>query len=154
MNQALNDETVTMPCEVTIATLKAFSDAWNRHDLPCLMSFMHPDCIFETAGGPEAFGSRHVGTAEVAKAFELAWLHCPDARWLDDQHFVQGAQGMSQWTFCGTELDGTRIEVWGVDVLTFRDGKIAVKNAFRKNRPRLPKQPVTDDVILQQRAKL
>ena len=30
--------------------------------------------------------------------------------------------------------DGTRVEVTGCDLLTFRNGKIALKNAYRKNR--------------------
>ena len=43
-----------------------------------------------------------------------------------------GDRGVSEWTFTGTRSDGTRVEVNGCDLLTFRDGKIAVKNAFRK----------------------
>ena len=130
MNQPAN--------EINVATLLAFSEAWNRHDLPALMSFMHPACIFETVGGPEVFGSRHEGPAAVAKAFEAAWLNFPDARWLNGRHFVAGQQGVSQWTFCGTAADGSRIEADGVDVFTFKDGQILLKNAFRKDRPRLP----------------
>jgi ketosteroid isomerase-like protein len=34
----------------------------------------------------------------------------------------------------GTGADGKRIEANGVDIFTFRDGKILVKNAFRKVR--------------------
>ena len=45
---------------------------------------------------------------------------------------------MSEWLFTGTAADGTRVEANGVDVFTFRDGRIAVKNVFRKDRPRLP----------------
>ena len=30
-------------------------------------------------------------------------------------------------------LDGSRAEVDGCDLFTFRNGKIAVKNSFRKN---------------------
>jgi len=48
------------------------------------------------------------------------------------------SSGVSQWTFTGTAADGSRVETDGVDVFTFRDGKIAVKNAFRKARPNLP----------------
>ena len=43
---------------------------------------------------------------------------------------------MSEWTFTGTLKDGKRVEVNGCDLFTFRSGKIAVKNSFRKNRPR------------------
>jgi ketosteroid isomerase-like protein len=45
---------------------------------------------------------------------------------------------VSEWTFTGTRADGSRVEVNGCDVFTFREGKIAVKNSYRKNRPPLP----------------
>jgi hypothetical protein len=30
--------------------------------------------------------------------------------------------------------DGTKVEVTGCDLFTFKDGKIAIKNSYRKNR--------------------
>jgi ketosteroid isomerase-like protein len=123
---------------VTAATLEAFSEAWNRHDLDALMGFMTDDCVFMTAAGPDACGTRHVGTEAVRKAFPVAWVSSPDAQWRNGRHFVQGDFGVSQWTFTGTAPDGSRIESDGVDIFTFRAGKIAVKNVFRKNRPNLP----------------
>ncbi|MFZ3120033.1 MAG: nuclear transport factor 2 family protein [Variovorax sp.] len=118
--------------------LAAFSDAWNRHDLPALMSFMHADCVFDTAAGPEAFGTRHTGHEAVAAAFASAWKSFPDAQWRNGKHLVMGDRGLSEWTFTGTALDGTRSESDGVDLFTFKDGKILVKNVFRKARPALP----------------
>ncbi len=118
--------------------LQAFSDAWNRHDLPALMSFMHEDCVFLTAAGPETCGTRHVGHAAVGKAFAAAWANFPDAQWRNGRHWVSGERGVSEWTFTGTAADGTRSESDGVDLFTFRDGKILEKNVFRKDRPRLP----------------
>jgi ketosteroid isomerase-like protein len=44
---------------------------------------------------------------------------------------------VSEWTFTGTRTDGSRVEVHGCDLFTFRDGKIAVKDSYRKNRPPL-----------------
>ena len=123
---------------VTVETLAAFADAWNRHDLEALMTFMTDDCVFETAAGPEACGARHVGHADVRTAFESAWKNFPDAQWRNGTHFVAGDRGVSEWLFTGTAADGSRVEANGVDVFTFRDGKIAVKNVFRKDRPRLP----------------
>ena len=41
---------------------------------------------------------------------------------------------MTQWTFVATMTDGSRADVDGCDLFTFRNGKIAVKNSFRKNR--------------------
>ncbi|OZI30597.1 DUF4440 domain-containing protein [Bordetella genomosp. 10] len=119
---------------VDAATLEAFSAAWNRHDLPALMSFMHEDCVFETAAGPLACGARHEGAEAVARAFASAWQNVPDAQWENGRHWVHGDRGVSEWTFTGTAADGARIEVDGVDLFTFRDGKILVKNVFRKTR--------------------
>ena len=45
-----------------------------------------------------------------------------------------GERGLSEWVFRGTRTDGTRVEINGIDVFTFRDGKIAVKDSFRKQR--------------------
>ena len=126
------------PTPITTATLAAFSDAWNRHDVDSLMSFMSDDCVFQTAAGPDACGTRHSGRDAVRKAFAAAWEALPDAQWSNGKHFVHGDFGVSQWTFTGTAADGSRVETDGVDVFVFRDGKIELKNAFRKVRPNLP----------------
>ncbi len=123
---------------VTVQTLEDFSEAWNAHDIDALMGFMSEDCVFQTAAGPEASGTRHVGAQAVRKAFAGAWEAMPDAHWGNGQHFVSGDFGVSEWTFTGTASDGSRVEVDGVDLFTFRDGKIALKNVFRKMRPALP----------------
>jgi len=115
--------------------LKAFGDAWNRHDIEALMSMMDDDCVFHAVGGPDLFGKSYVGRDEVRTGFEAAWKTFPDAAWLDGEHFVCGDRGVSETTFKGTRADGTRVEARMVDVFTFRNGRIAVKNAFRKDRP-------------------
>jgi len=117
--------------------LQAFTDAWNRHDIDALMSFMTDDCVFQSAAGPERCGTRHAGREAVRAAFAQAWASFPDAQWRNGRHFVHGDLGVSEWTFTGTKADGTRVEADGCDLFTFRDGRIAVKNAFRKDRPAL-----------------
>jgi ketosteroid isomerase-like protein len=121
--------------EVTVQLLEAFSDAWNRHDPNALMSFMTPDCVFESSAGPDVCGTRHQGAEAVRAAYEQVWTSFPDAHWDNARHFVCGDRGVSEWTFTGTGDDGTRVEVHGCDLLTFRDGKIALKDSYRKNRP-------------------
>ncbi|TWG88333.1 steroid delta-isomerase-like uncharacterized protein [Cupriavidus gilardii J11] len=123
---------------VTVATLQAFADAWNRHDIDALMSFMTEDCIFDTIAGDEAWGTRHVGHAAVREAFAAAWLNVPDAQWRNGRHLVAADRGLSEWTFTGTDREGRRIEANGVDVFTFRDGLIHIKCAYRKQRPPMP----------------
>jgi ketosteroid isomerase-like protein len=122
----------TMKNIIDIKFLENFSAAWNAHDIDALMSFMTDDCIFETAAGSHVYGNRFTGHEQVRKAFESAWIQFPDAQWLDASHFVFGDNGISEWRFCGTDLKGVKVEANGVDVFTFKDGKIFKKNVFRK----------------------
>jgi ketosteroid isomerase-like protein len=126
-----------VPSELSTGTLQAFADAWNRHDVNGLMSFMTEDCVFEASAGPDICGARYVGPASVRAAFAAVWATFPDAHWGNARHLVQGDRGVSEWMFTGTRADGTRVEVDGCDLFTFRDGKIALKNSYRKNRPPL-----------------
>jgi ketosteroid isomerase-like protein len=120
---------------VSAEFLEAFGAAWNRHDIEALMSFMAEECEFHAVAGPDLLGKSFIGRDAVREGFQLAWQTFPDAAWLDATHFVCGDRGVSECSFSGTKADGTRIEARMVDIFTFRDGKIAVKNAFRKDRP-------------------
>ena len=115
--------------------LQAFADAWNRHDVDALMSMMTSDCVFEASGGNMVDGERHEGQPAVRAAYAAVFEQYPDAHWGNARHFVTGERGVSEWTFTGTLKDGKRVEVTGCDLFTFRNGKIAIKNSFRKNRP-------------------
>ena len=120
--------------EVTIEVLQAFADAWNRHDVDAIMSFMTDDCVFESSSGPDVCGTRYAGREVVRAGFAEVWATFPDAQWGNARYFVWGDRAMSEWTFTGTRADGTRVEVHGCDLFTCRDGKIALKNSYRKNR--------------------
>ena len=115
--------------------LQNLFDAFNRHDLEGVLACMTEDCVFEGAAGPEAYGARFVGHDAVGAAFEGVWKTFPDVQWANDRHFAADGLGVSQWTLVGTREDGKRIEADGVDLFTFRDGKVATKKAFRKDRP-------------------
>ena len=122
---------------VTTEMLQAFAEAWNRHDIDALMSFMAEDCVFEASAGPDVFGTRYAGRDAVRAGFAEVWATFPDAQWSNARHFVREDRGVSEWTFTGTRADGTRVEVQGCDLFTFRDGRISLKNSYRKNRPDL-----------------
>ena len=119
----------------SLKLLERFADAWNRHDLDALMSMMTDDCVFEASAGSEVNGERSEGKQAVRAAYAAVFETFPDAHWANARHFVAGNRGVSEWTFTGTRKDGKRVEVTGCDLFTFRDGKIAIKNSYRKNRP-------------------
>jgi steroid delta-isomerase-like uncharacterized protein len=125
----------TQVAEVTVDLLQAFADAWNRHDVNALMSFMTDDCVFESSAGTLVCGTRYAGKEAVRAGFAEVWSIFPDAHWGNARHFVHGDRGVSEWTFTGTRVDGTRVEVHGCDLFTLREGKILLKNSYRKHRP-------------------
>ena len=119
---------------VTLALLNAFADAWNRHDTDAILSMMTEDCIFEASRGPDVKGTLYTGQDEVRGGVDEVFATFPDAQRNGPRHFVAGDRGVSEWVFTATGPDGSRVEVQGCDVFTFRHGKIAVKNSYRKQR--------------------
>ena len=120
---------------VGVSQLDAFAQAWSRHDIDALMSFMADDGVFHTWTGPDASGTRHIGREAVRAAYQQAWVDFPDAQWTRARHVVAGNRGVSEWTFVGTRAsDGQRVEVDGCDLFTFRGDKIRVKDSWRKLR--------------------
>lgn len=120
--------------EVTEDFLQSFADAFNAHDVNAIMSHLTDDCVFEASAGPDFYGERFTGQIQVKKAFEGVFATFPDAHWGNPKHFISGSRGFSEWIFTGTKLDGTKVEVTGCDLFTFKDGKIVTKNSYRKHR--------------------
>jgi steroid delta-isomerase-like uncharacterized protein len=115
--------------------LDDFAEAFNRHDLDAIMAMMTDDCVFEASAGNAVAGERYEGQDAVRAGFAAVFEQFPDAHWGSAQHFATGDRGVSEWTFTGTLANGRCVEVNGCDLFTFRDGKIALKNSYRKNRP-------------------
>lgn len=120
---------------MTLEELEAFfENGWNRHDVDALMTFMADDCVFEGAAGPDVCGTRYEGRERVREAFARVFAAVPDVRFANAKHVVAGDRGVSEWSFTGTTASGKKVEVHGCDLFTFRNGKIAVKSSYLKNR--------------------
>ena len=117
-----------------IHQLQEYSDAWNEHDIDKIMEFMTTDCVFESGGGIEKFGTRYEGYDAVRKRFVDVWTAIADVRFENTVHFLQGDRGCSEWTFVGTTNDGEKIEIDGCDLFTFENEKIKSKRSYIKNR--------------------
>ena len=116
----------------TLDTLRSFLDAFNRHDLDAIMDFFAEDCVFEMPRGPEPWGRRYVGKRAVREGLATRFAGLPDVHYVEDRHLLSGDVGVSQWTLTGTTREGVRIEVRGLDVLDFRDGKVVRKDSYWK----------------------
>jgi len=116
----------------TVETLKAITDAFNRHDLDAIMAFFTDDAVFESPRGPDPFGRRFVGKEAVREGLAARFSGIPDVHYGNDAHFVAGDRAASEWTLTGSTTDGDRLEVRGCDLWTFRDGLVTKKDSFWK----------------------
>jgi ketosteroid isomerase-like protein len=114
--------------------IKAIATAFDAHDLDGIMAHFADDAVFESPRGPDRWGQRFVGMEQVREAFAGRFSGIPDVRYTDDDHFVDGDRGASEWTLSGTTTTGQRIDVRGCDLWTFRDGQVVKKDSFWKIR--------------------
>jgi ketosteroid isomerase-like protein len=124
-----------MSSDQHLEVLRQLFDAFNRHDVEAIMSYFADDCVFESPRGPERWGRRFVGKADVRQGLAARFEGIPDVGYEDGDHFACGSRGVSEWTISGSSVDGERIDVRGCDLWTFGDdGRIVCKNSFWKIR--------------------
>ena len=121
-----------MARHATVELLKGFLEAFNRHDLDAIMSYFADECVFYMPRGAGPRGDRYAGKANVRAGLARRFEGIPDVHYGDDRHWACGDFGVSEWTLTGTSTAGKRIEVRGVDLLEFADGRITRKDSFWK----------------------
>jgi ketosteroid isomerase-like protein len=117
-----------------LEVLREIAAGFDTHDLDRIMRHFADDTVFESPRGPEPYGQRFTGKVAVREAFAGRFAGIPDVRYLDDDHFVSGDRGASEWTLRGTTVDGQRLEVRGCDLWTFAGDKVVKKDSFWKIR--------------------
>lgn len=117
-----------------VTVLREIANGFDTHDLDRIMAHFADDAVFEAPRGTEPWGTRFTGKDAVREAFAGRFAGIPDVRYQQDDHFVDGDRGASEWTLSGTTTAGQRIEVRGCDLWTFRDGKVVLKDSYWKMR--------------------
>jgi len=77
-------------------------------------------------------GDHYVGKDQVRAGLAKRFEGIPDVHYGEDQHWLCGDFAVSEWTLTGTSVSGKKIEVRGVDLLEFAEGKITRKDSFWK----------------------
>ena len=58
----------------------------------------------------------------------------PDIHWAPINNWVSGDMGCSEWRRTGTTTGGKSLDWLGVDLFTFRNGKVSKKDSYFKIR--------------------
>lgn len=118
--------------ETSIQTLKDILDAFNQHDLDAIMSFFADDCSFDMPRGPDPWGARYTGKADVRRALATRFAGLPDVHYGEDRHWLSGNLGVSEWLLTGTTPEGRKVRVRGCDLWEFADGMVIRKDSYWK----------------------
>jgi hypothetical protein len=121
-----------MSRQATAELLKGFLDAFNRHDLDAIMGYFADECVLYTPRGAGPRGNRYLGKKDVRAGLAKRFEGIPDVHYGEDHHWACGNFGVSEWTLTGTSTAGQTLEVRGVDLLEFVNGKITRKDSFWK----------------------
>ena len=121
-----------MTDERNLEVLAKVLDGFNAHDTDAIMAHFTADAVFESPRGPDPWGRRFEGTDAVRAGFQARFDGIPDIHYESQGDFVCGDRGVSEWILSGTTTSGQRLEVWGCDIWTFRDDRIARKASFWK----------------------
>jgi steroid delta-isomerase-like uncharacterized protein len=119
------------------ATIAAYNDAWNAHDVDRIASMHAPDMVFENhTAGERADGVEAL--KHIARIFE-SW---PDIAFETRRLYVREDLVVQEWTATAThvkpitrgdivaEPSGKRIEWKGMDVIPFEHGKVKRKDVY------------------------
>ncbi len=116
----------------SIALLEAIGDAFNRHDVDAIIDFFAEDGDFDNAMGPEIYGQRYVGKETLRDFFSELMTKCPDIQWNTIDNSIHGNKGFSEWRRQCTLPNGEKQDWLGLDIFTFRNGKIIKKDTYFK----------------------
>ena len=112
--------------------MERLSAGFARHDVDAILDCFTDDGIFDITEGPEPWGERFQGKAEIRKALDALFSALPDVQFVDSVKWVSGNRGVSEWTCVGTTVKGRPIRVRGVDLFEFRNGRVTRKDSYFK----------------------
>ncbi len=87
-DNTLQTQTKSQEMTITVETMKQVLDAFNRHDLDAIMEFFSDDCSFDFPRGPEPWGQRFIGKAQVREGLAGRFKGIPDVHYGEDRHWI------------------------------------------------------------------
>ena len=113
--------------------LDNFASAWGQGDIDGLMALMTDDCVYAASVGPEP-GTTYRGKEAVRKGFAEIIEYESGGEQRTGRKWVSGDYVFSEWSYDEIGEDGTTVDIRGIDIFHIVDGKLALKDAYRKTK--------------------
>lgn len=124
---------ITMTDQEKLDLLEDFTAAWGRADLDGLLALMTADCVYAASIGPEP-GKTYRGRAEVRQGLAEIIEFESGGEQRSGKKWISGDYVFSEWSYDDIAEDGTVTDIRGIDIFHFVDGKLALKDAYRKTK--------------------
>tara|TARA_B100001121_G_C18546662_1_gene553361 strand:+ start:67 stop:453 length:387 start_codon:yes stop_codon:yes gene_type:complete len=122
-----------MDQEKAMRLLRHFGKAFNQGDIEGILECVTEDFQWRLAEGPNAPDGKVVsGKDEVRAALQERDLATKEMRFSETCIHFTGEKVFGCFRATGEMNDGTLVDQRGIDIYTFRDGKIAVKDSYWK----------------------
>jgi ketosteroid isomerase-like protein len=115
----------------TLAAVRQFSAAVNRHDLDATMKLMSPDCVFENTVPPPD-GERFEGEVAVRHFWRQFFAVSPAATFEFEEELACGDRAVVRWVYRWVDETGVPGHVRGVDIFRVVEGKVVEKLSYVK----------------------
>ena len=128
-----------MDQEKAMSLLRHFGKAFNKGDIEGILECVTEDFQWRLAGGPDAPDGKVVsGKDAVRAALQERDLTTKEIKFSETSiHFTE-EKVFGCFRATGELNDGTVVDQRGIDIYTFRDGKIAVKDSYWKHIDKNP----------------
>jgi steroid delta-isomerase-like uncharacterized protein len=103
-----------------------YAAAWNSHDVDAIMALHADDTSYQMDGSNDV----QRGKAEVAATFASQLAAVPDIAFELKSLYGGAEHIVFEARITGTRVDGKRLTLNGVDLITVRDGLVAAKHSY------------------------
>lgn len=111
-------------------TVKRFLDAWAAQDLESVLNIFDESATFKASMGPEP-GKTYIGHDEIKPAVRSMFENAAGTQFDITELFLFDGGAVVTW--CVTsQVNGETVRSPGIDVFRVRNGKITLKDAYRK----------------------
>jgi ketosteroid isomerase-like protein len=123
----------TIDRETAMIVLKAFGKAFNTGDVDGILQNVTDDFEWRLHEGPDAPDGRTVkGREAVRIALESRAAVIDTLRFSETEVMFGDEHVVGRFRATGAYKNGETIDVRGIDIYSFRDGKISVKDSYWK----------------------
>ena len=120
--------------DVSRERVDAVGEVFNSNDIDAVMPFFADDAIFGHRAGPEVFGTRFQGRAALRGVFGALFDNVGTVHRETLDITIAGSKACREYRREAVLKSGEVREFLSLDVLTVRDGLIAHKDTYYKNR--------------------